>query len=1045
MAWSQAVERLPLGWICFTISLLLHIFKTIHAFDSFPSSTAVDEFRHHERVIPVLYSLGSKVDRTLFKGEHLEEITIVISSARKNFTLDLKINRELLSSAYVKRRPHINGYHIHKPAPDHKKSHCFYHGQIRDLPHSMAAVSTCNGISGFWMDQDEYYHLEPAPHSSQFVHLMYRDTDRKHNNFSCGYDEKQEPLSSIEQAQSLVRRVRRDVYGPYDSNADSRYVELFLVNDYRLSQATGADREHRSKEITNIVSRLYRPLNIYVALVGVEVWDQTDQVVITPDPNATLDNFLRYRRERINPYHPNDNAQLLTGVTFKDGVVGKAVKGPICTYRYSGGVNMDYSSLVSSVATTVAHEMGHNFGMQHDNDKCVCPQDRCIMASISGSASPNMWSSCSKEAVADAFRHGMDYCLRNKPKQLFGGPVCGNGFVEEGEQCDCGLPEACDNKCCNATSCTFTPIAVCATGECCDKSTCMLIPEATECRAAKGPCDFAEYCDGKKEFCPADVYVENGLQCKDGAAYCYDGQCNTPTDQCQLLWGPSGKVSDDICFTQLNTEGKNIGNCGYDWETSTYVRCRQKDVMCGMLHCVHLNEKLMFWKDVYALSFSATFLEMSDGRKKYVCRGAVLDVGMDLPDPGMVPNGAKCAENKMCVNQTCIKVSSLPGKGQCFRKCNGHGTCNSKGNCHCDPGYAPPLCAEFGQGCSVDSGPCRHSLDKRGLLTGMLMLFLVIIPLIIVLIVAYCKRQELKRWWKKQSFLKYRVPSIGKPPPQPSVQTVAQISPSVTPAGSTRENKFRSVSFRTGNPPSISNPVLKSSTNRNSQVVAGSGSAMETFKPADDPNSPIYKNVPPPRPPPFRPRSLHEDMPPQVEFAGARSSVNRNISLREQTHPPPPPPQKFKPRINQQPDVLQLQDNTDKKCKFENSRLALKPTVGHSSRPGHVSPTRSPPPPPNSPPPDAGVSALKARFDKSGLSGGTVNRDGSGTLGRSRAANKTGASHQDTAGKGGTGSTGRGGKSGVAQSHPTVGRSNSQNKPKTPPKPPNKADKPSLR
>lgn len=27
-------------------------------------------------------------------------------------------------------------------------------------------------------------------------------------------------------------------------------------------------------------------------------------------------------------------------VTFDEGVVGKALKGPICTYEYSGGVNM---------------------------------------------------------------------------------------------------------------------------------------------------------------------------------------------------------------------------------------------------------------------------------------------------------------------------------------------------------------------------------------------------------------------------------------------------------------------------------------------------------------------------------------------------------------------------------------------------------------------------------------------------------------------------------------------------------------------------------
>jgi hypothetical protein len=37
----------------------------------------------------------------------------------------------------------------------------------------------------------------------------------------------------------------------------------------------------------------------------------------------------------------------------------------------------------------------------------------------------------------------MDYCLRNLPAVVYDGPVCGNGLVEEGEECDCGLPQVC--------------------------------------------------------------------------------------------------------------------------------------------------------------------------------------------------------------------------------------------------------------------------------------------------------------------------------------------------------------------------------------------------------------------------------------------------------------------------------------------------------------------------------------------------------------------------------------------------------------------------
>lgn len=112
--------------------------------------------------------------------------------------------------------------------------------------------------------------------------------------------------------------------------------------------------------------------------------------------------------------------------------------------------------------------------MEHDTNDCDCPDDRCIMAPSSSSSSPTHWSSCSLEYLALAFEHGMDYCLRNKPLLLFDSPVCGNGFVEPGEQCDCGLPQICDNTCCNATTCMLYSNASCATGECCDLKVILL-------------------------------------------------------------------------------------------------------------------------------------------------------------------------------------------------------------------------------------------------------------------------------------------------------------------------------------------------------------------------------------------------------------------------------------------------------------------------------------------------------------------------------------------------------------------------------------------
>ena len=53
----------------------------------------------------------------------------------------------------------------------------------------------------------------------------------------------------------------------------------------------------------------------------------------------------------------------------------------------------------------------------------------------------------------------------------------------------------------------------------------------------------------------------------------------------------------------------------------------------------------MFWRDNLAIAMRASFL--SRGNNQYVCRSAMLDVGLDMPDPGFVPDGAKCEDNKV--------------------------------------------------------------------------------------------------------------------------------------------------------------------------------------------------------------------------------------------------------------------------------------------------------------------------------------------------------------------------------------------------------------
>ena len=175
------------------------------------------------------------------------------------------------------------------------------------------------------------------------------DLKEETENHKCGFDDTPFEASSDEDNRMLryKRNVsptaeipvvsKTNIQGPWNANVRSRFVELVLVVDNQefVEHGSDVDKIYRiCKDIANVMNALYSPLNIYIALVGVVVWTEYDEITLSTNGDTTLTNFLHYRRERLVKLHPNDNAQLLTGVTFDGGVVGKALKGQTLKYNY---------------------------------------------------------------------------------------------------------------------------------------------------------------------------------------------------------------------------------------------------------------------------------------------------------------------------------------------------------------------------------------------------------------------------------------------------------------------------------------------------------------------------------------------------------------------------------------------------------------------------------------------------------------------------------------------------------------------------------------
>ncbi|XP_048043219.1 disintegrin and metalloproteinase domain-containing protein 28 [Megalobrama amblycephala] len=588
---------------------------------------------------------------------------------------------------------------------------CYYHGKIVNDSESLVSMSTCDGLRGYFQTAEQRFLIEPLSEDSDGDHAVFKyedahgDTPRVCGVTNTSWDESEDGTPP------RILKTRSRSSGP-TLFQQQKYIEFFLVADNREYKNFGSDLEKLRKrifEIINFINSVYKEINTFVALTGFEVWTDSDKITVSSAAGATLDGFSKWRNSELVKRKKHDNAQLLSAIDLDGSTVGLAYIGTLCG-GLSTGIVQDHNTNAIAVGATLAHEMGHNLGMSHDSSSCVCSDRDCIMTAALSYFIPKHFSSCSTGTYADYLNNRNPECLLNKPepKELIQPAVCGNGFVEIGEECDCGTVQECTNPCCNATTCKLTEGSQCATGECCEN--CKIMPTSHVCRPKNDDCDLPESCTGKSAVCPEDVFTVNGQPCKNGKGYCYNGQCPQREEQCIKMWGSTAEVAEDYCYNQ-NTRAEYYAYCKRNGDK--YIGCQKQDVMCGKLFCVKGNKGPNYGRLVTFKNCKATFY------------------GNPEEDYGQVDTGTKCGEGLVCNQNECVDIETAYKATNCSAKCKGHAVCDHRLQCRCEPGWLPP--------------DCESTTASDGLSKGVIVAIVVVVLIGILLIglgVFFYKRRK---------------------------------------------------------------------------------------------------------------------------------------------------------------------------------------------------------------------------------------------------------------------------------------------------------------